>query len=125
MNFGKWIVVAYVFFGVFIGTLVTVCVKQDVNLVSKNYYNDELGYADQITRINNARALVNNLNVVKGEMKLFCPSDPKSDKVFTLSLNTDNSQSFEINDAKSGMYKARLLWTMGGKEYFVEEIINI
>lgn len=142
MNFGKWIVVAYVLFGAFIGTLVTVCVKQDVNLVSKSYYKDELGYQDQIIRINNTLALskkptiVNtgksvevafdsDLTINKGELKLFCPSDPDMDKAFTLSLSSDNMQSFDVNSVKSGMYKARLLWTMNGKEYFVEKVIYL
>lgn len=142
MNFGKWIVVAFVLFAGFIGTLVTICVKQDISLVSKSYYKDELGYQDQISRISNARALdkkptiINTGKVVevtfdadfsveKGEMKLFCPSDPASDRVFTLSLTEDNTQAFDLNEVKPGMYKAKLLWTMEGKEYFVEEIIYI
>ena len=47
MNFGKWIVVAFVFFSLFIGTLVTVCVRQDISLVSTDYYKEELIYQDQ------------------------------------------------------------------------------
>lgn len=142
MNFGNWIVVAFVVFAAFIGTLVTVCVKQDINLVSKNYYKDELDYQDQITRINNAARLpVNpivgkigsalrisfesNLSVAKGELKLFCPSDPEMDRAFALSLDSGNSQSFDVSAAKPGMYKAKLLWTMDGKEYFVEEVIYL
>jgi hypothetical protein len=142
MNFGKWIVVAFILFAFFIGTLVTVCVKQDINLVSRNYYNDELGYQDQIVRINNAEGLVqkpviskvgdalqvafaSNVTITKGEIKLFCPSDPEMDKTFTLSLDPGNSQTFDISTNKPGMYKAKLLWTMDGKEYFVEKIIYL
>lgn len=142
MNFGKWIVVAFVLFAVFIGTLVTVCFKQDISLVSKNYYKDELGYQDQIVRINNANRLAKkptivkggnslqvtfdtNLTVDNGELKLFCPSDPEMDKAFALSLDSGNGQSFDISSVKSGMYKAKLLWRMDGKEYFVEEVIYL
>jgi hypothetical protein len=142
MNFGKWIIVAYILFGVFIGTLVTVCVKQDISLVSKSYYKDELGYQDQIVRISNANNLINkpqieisteglrvafgtDVTIAKGELKLFCPSDPGMDRSFPLSLNPQNVQSFTISDTKPGMYKARLLWTMNGKEYFLEKIINL
>jgi hypothetical protein len=142
MNFGKWIVVAFVLFAMFIGTLVTICVKQDISLVSKSYYKDELGYQDQITRIGNTRMLTDkpkitnsgssvevtfepHLAINKGELKLFCPSNPEMDKAFALSLNSDNSQSFDVNSLKPGMYKAKLLWTMGEKEYFLEQIIYI
>lgn len=57
MNWGKWIIVAFVLFAAFIGTLVTVCVKQDVSLVSRTYYQDELVFDQQIARIQNVSAL--------------------------------------------------------------------
>ena len=141
MNFGNWIVVAFVLFTLFIGTLVGICVKQDISLVSKNYYKDELGYQQQIVRINNAKTLSRKPAIVKdgsvlhvtfndglaadkGELKLFCPSDPAMDRSFLLSPES-GSQSFDIASSKSGMYKAKLQWTMGGKEYFIEEIIYL
>lgn len=142
MNFGNWIVVAFIFFAIFIGTLVTVCVRQDVNLVSKNYYNDELVYEHQIKRISNANALSvkpfirkNPGNIVeivfdpqsrieKGEVKFFCPSNPKADQVFEFKTSINNQQ-VDISHFEKGMYKARLLWTMNGKEYYYEEIIYI
>ena len=142
MNFGKWIVVAFVLFAMFIGTLVTVCVRQDISLVSPNYYNEELKYQDQITRINNTNQLSekpvitregNNLqvkfgpqiNLQKGELTLFCPSDPKMDRVFTLQPNSGSTQFVDLNSLRHGMYKAKLLWTMDDKEYFIEETIYI
>lgn len=142
MNFGKWIVVAFILFAVFIGTLVTVCVKQEVNLVSKDYYKEELAYQDQIERISNANHLANKpriskvdgklqvtfsdeLKIQKGELKIFCPSNPKMDKDYNISATDGNTQLFEVASLQPGMYKAKLLWTMEGKEYFVEEVIYI
>jgi len=58
MNIGKWIVVAFVLFAAFIGTLVVVCVRQDVSLVSRDYYRQELAYQNQIQRLNNTAALL-------------------------------------------------------------------
>lgn len=142
MNFGKWIVVAFVLFAAFIGTLVTVCVKQDISLVSKNYYKEELIYQDQIIRINNTKSLAkkptiakvgNALQVTfgttteiqKGELKLFCPSNPEMDKEFAIVPGDGSSLLFDINSSKPAMYKAKLLWTMAGKEYFIEEVIYL
>ena len=142
MNFGNWIVVAFVLFAVFIGVLVTVCVTQDVNLVSKDYYNDELAYQDQIERINNTTGLVkkpivtkidNNtvqiafdeqFNIEKGKVKFFCPSDPKMDQDFKLETS-NNTQLFNTSYFGKGMYKLKLLWVMDGKEFYFEQIINI
>lgn len=143
MNFGKWIVVSFILFAIFIGTLVTVCVRQDVNLVSKDYYKEELAYQDQIQRLNNAEKLQQKpvMKVIKnsvlevdfmqtekiqsGELKLFCPSNPKMDKNFKLNTAQDGSQLIELSGLQSGKYKAQLLWTMDGKEFYIEEIINI
>ncbi len=143
MNFGKWIVVSFILFAVFIGTLVTICVREDVNLVSKDYYKEELAYQDQILRLNNTEKLLqkpivkvieNNLlqvvfmqtqEIQSGELKLFCPSNPKMDKNFKLNTSKDGSQLIELRGLQSGMYKAKLLWTMDGEEFYIEEIINI
>jgi hypothetical protein len=142
MNFGKWIVVAFILFAIFIGTLVTVCMRQDINLVSKNYYNDELAYQNQIERISNANRLVikpritkvdgklqvsfsDGFKIQKGQLRLFCPSNPKLDTDFSISPTDGNTQLFEIASLHPGMYKAKLLWTMEGKEYFTEEVIYI
>ncbi len=141
MNFGHWIVVAFVFFAFFIGALVVVCVREDISLVSDDYYNDELVYQDQIERINNTKTLINKpeiskvgnnltvrfdqqFNIEKGEMKMFCPSNSKLDKDFVLSA-AGNIQQFDISTFEKGMYKAKLLWTMHGEEYYYEEIIYI
>jgi hypothetical protein len=142
MNFGNWIVVAFVFFALFIGTLVTVCVKQDISLVSKNYYSDELVYQDQITRINNTNALLSKpefnkreggsieisfdqqYKIEKGEVKFFCPSNPNADKNFAF-MTSNNTQQFDITSFPKGMYKARVYWSMDGKEYYFEEVIYI
>ena len=44
MNWGKSIVLSFILFAAFIGTLVTVCIRQDISLVSKDYYEEELQY---------------------------------------------------------------------------------
>jgi hypothetical protein len=42
MSWGKWIVVSFLLFAGFIATLVTICMKEDVGLVSSSYYDEEL-----------------------------------------------------------------------------------
>lgn len=140
MNFGKWIIVAFVVFAAFIGTLVTVCMREDISLVSKDYYKDELAYQDQITRINNTAELSRkptlkiveskflevtfnqNLPIEKATLKLFCPSNPAHDETFELSGN--NRQVVELTDIHKIMFKGKLLWKMDGKEFYTEEVIN-
>lgn len=141
MNFGKWIVVSFFLFALFIGTLVTLCIREDISLVSKDYYKEELDYQQQIKRLNNTAHLKQKpiitfidqvgLKVVweaknkieKGRLNLFCPSNAKLDKQFI--LQTTNEQVFEMATLKKGMYRVKLFWFMEGEEYYYEEEIFV
>jgi hypothetical protein len=140
MSIGKWIVVAFVFFAAFIGTLVAVCVRQDISLVSKSYYREELAYQDQVASMYNASLLEQKPRIdvqesklvvsfpqgdlpADGQLYLFCPSNAHADKRFA--LTKDTVQKFDITQLQTGMYKARLSWNAGEKSFFVEEIINL
>lgn len=142
MNWGKWIIVAFVLFAAFIATLVTVCMRQDVSLVSKDYYKEELAYQAQIGRVTNASQLAVKPLIQKaghfiavdfgllneidhGSLKLFRPSDAAMDQVFELKPSADGYQLFPVTDLEKGMYRARMQWTMHGKEYYVEQIVYL
>ena len=140
MNWGKWIIVSFVLFAAFIGILVVICVRQDISLVSKNYYQEELAYQQQIDRMNNTARLeekpviaftgqaleiqfsqFNNLE--GGEVKVFRPSDLRFDKQFILQTSTETTQRFDISSFPKGMYRVKMRWSMKGKEYYVEQVI--
>lgn len=142
MNFGKWIVVAFILFATFIATLVTVCVRQDISLVSKEYYKEELGYEQQLHRLNNTAALSDKpvikvtghtlqvefdqfSKIENGELKLFCPSNAKMDRTFSVTASGETTRSFDVNAMQKGMYRAKLFWKMNGKEFYQEEVIYI
>lgn len=142
MNFGKWIVVSFILFAAFIGTLVTICLRQDISLVSKNYYKEELAYQTQIERLNNTHQLAQKPTVKivapsilkvqfhqldeiqNGQLRLFCPSNSEMDRNFKLKLSNNGGEEIDLAGLESGMYKVKLLWTMQGKEFYLEEIIN-
>ncbi len=142
MNWGKWIIVSFVLFALFIGVLVGVCLREDISLVSKNYYQEELNYQQQIERMNNANELVNKPTIVvkgvfldvqfdqfnnleQGELKLFRPSDEHFDRKYVLSASPEGMQQFDISSLPKGMYHVRMLWTMKGKEYFIDNTITL
>lgn len=142
MNFGKWIFISFVLFAMFIGTLVVVCVRQDVSLVAPDYYKQELVFQNQIDRRNNANLLPvrptfeieqSKLTVVfsdfqkvaNAELKLFRPSDEKLDQTFNLQPVSGSQQSVDLSSVQRGMYKVSLSWAMDEKEYFVEETLYI
>lgn len=142
MNWGKWIIVSFILFAAFIGVLVTVCMREDISLVSKNYYQDELAYEKQIQRINNTYQLKEKPTVIidkhtlkirfnqfsnmeHGLIKLFRPSDSKFDKQFVLQSTNSNEQQFDLAALPKGMYRAKMQWSMKNKDYYFEKVINL
>jgi len=142
MSIGKWIIASFVLFAAFIATLVVVCVRQDISLVSKDYYQEELQYQEHISQENNTAALTEkptisvanhaievryaNMQAIEnGKLTLFCPSNEKMDRFFTLHNEQEIKISFATDGLQKGMYRARLQWTMNGKNYFHEEVIYI
>lgn len=131
MTWGKSIVLVFVGFAIFIGVLVTVCVKQQVNLVSKNYYQEELNYQQQIDELNNAARLESKpiitvvqkriliSGVQQGKLELLRPSDSRFDASFVL----DSVKTFDLSKYPSGRYNASLRWEMNGKKYLIQEAI--
>lgn len=139
MNFGKWIVVAFVLFAAFIATLVTVCVRQDISLVRPDYYQEELVHQRKMTLIQNTKTLEvlpiisvaeNSLTVSfsdfdkmdKGEIQLLRPSDVKLDRKFSLRAG-EKEQQFPLDAWSKGLYRVSMQWSMGGKEFYYERII--
>lgn len=143
MNWGKSIILAFVLFTIFIAVLVTVCIRQDVNLVSAEYYQEELAYSAQMVRMQNAYELlvkpvvkVVDANLLEiefasfpqmesGTLTLFRPSDSRFDKRFSLNPSNTSSAQFSITGLPSGMYRARMQWMMNGKEFFTEQVIYL
>jgi hypothetical protein len=143
MNWGKWIVVAFVLFASFIGTMITIMMKQDIGLVTKNYYAEDLAFQDQLERKQNTGQLELKPEVVieqnqllkvyfpsvsyveEGEIKLMRPSSEKLDQRFTLLPSADSVQVFNLNPLTPGPYRVKLSWKAEGKEFYLEKLIVI
>jgi hypothetical protein len=111
-----------------------------VPLVTKNYYEEELRFQDQITRVDNTERLAekpeiriseNKLvvsysrlpEVEHGKLKLFRPSDADLDQMFQVDTVTTTSTQFVIDHPIRGLYKAQFAWEQSGKEYFIEQVV--
>jgi len=142
MNWGKGIILSFVTFAVFVIALVVVCMRQNINLVSDDYYKDELRYQDQIDRMNNAASLTvkpvitvanDRLAVDFGaasifdsaSVKLFRPSDDSLDKKFRLDPANGGHQTFRLAGMRRGMYKLLLTWSSNGKEFYMEQTVEL
>ncbi|MFZ5972743.1 MAG: FixH family protein [Bacteroidota bacterium] len=140
MHFGKWIVVAFVLFAGFIATLVTVCIRADVNLVSKNYYQEELKHQNKIDKVQHTALLAavpaltasegkillqyaDFAKVDGGTLRVLRPSDPSLDHDFDLSDWNSETHVYELTNWSRGLYRITLEWTMNGTEYYLEKTV--
>jgi hypothetical protein len=140
MNWGRGIVISFVLFAVFIGVLTFICVRQDVALVSPDYYKQELAYQQRIDDMQNAddlkekpgiNVIANDLEIsfstftgVEGaQINLFRPSDSRLDRKFNFKVENGLTQRFDIGNLPRGKYEARMTWTMNGKQYYLEKTL--
>ncbi len=142
MNWGKSIIIAFILFAGFIISLVAVCIRQDVSLVSNSYYKDELQYQDQIDRINNAKLLADKpafgvegpslvirfsglLLLDSGSVEIFKPSDETQDAAYPLHRVPADVLRIDVSKFPSGFYKVRMKWASDRKEFFVEDTFQL
>ncbi len=143
MNWGTRIIIMYVGFVALIITLVIVSMRQQVDLVTPDYYAKELKYQTNIDKTKNYNELKSSLkcsiqsgNIVvdfpeehkleqiTGEVLIYKPSDAKSDKLIT--IETNNGQMLiPTSIFTKGMYKIKVDWQVNGKSYFSEQVINL
>lgn len=143
MNFGVKITVLYLSFVALILTLVFMCFGQKVELVSKDYYAQEIAFQDKINAVNNEKRLngsinhtVNGKEIIltidstllnsdfEGTVVFFRPSD--SSKDVTLKMNFNNyTQIINGSSLIHGAYKLQLTWVTNHTKYFKEDVIFI
>ncbi|GAB3986573.1 hypothetical protein GCM10028807_04290 [Spirosoma daeguense] len=137
MNWGKAIMLVFVLFMSFIGTLVYRMTRQHVDLVSDNYYQNEIDFQKHIDRVNNARhnssatmtyhsdqqqvvvALPSNLR--KGEITFYRPGDRSQDFRVAIPLNHPNRQVISTQSLAKGNWRIQFSWSDGQREYYQEE----
>ncbi len=143
MNWGKGIVVAFVLFAAFLAVMVTIMMRQDVDLVSKQYYRDDLRFQEHLVRKQNTEQLefkpvisVEGSEYLKvyfpsvsyvegGTLRLFRPSSEKLDQQFKLSASADSVQVFQLKTPEPGTYRIKMEWKMEGREYYLEQVIYL
>lgn len=143
MNFGVKITILYLSFVALILTLVFLSYGQKVELVSKDYYAQELKYQDKIDAINNTNALSSSIDHkidassillsinpelnkagLSGSINFFRPSDSSKDVKIKMNFVNDQ-QVISKSTLEHGTYKMQLSWTSNGKNYYKEEVIYI
>lgn len=144
MNWGWKIAIVMGIYMAGVLSVVWYAMSTDVNLVTEDYYQQELAYEEQILRLKNTESLAEKptfnfssdrkfvvlsfpvgLVPDSGKITLYRPSDFTQDRKFKLELDEANQQGFVAVSLLPGLWKAKLQWQEGGKSYFQEFVIVI
>ena len=144
ISWGYKIVILYLGFVFLILFMVFFASRQKVDLVAKDYYEQELAYQNKINHKNASNSLKNKLSWVieKGELTLafppecrgykiksnlyfFRPSDVILDKKMALVEDTSLVKKINLKSLERGLYKMQISWSANTKEYDDEGLINI
>jgi hypothetical protein len=139
-----WPIVLTIFFIVLIVFLVGFWIfasQLKYDLVTEDYYQEELKYQDQIDRIERARSLSSPIILseetgsllinypvemhsipLDGNIVLFRPSDAAQDRSVKIMLDAEGKQRINTAALESGLWRAKILWTMNEEEYYFEQI---
>ena len=144
LSWGKRIAMLYIGFVVLIAFMITMSMRQNIELVSADYYDRELVFQNKIDEMNNANALSEKVEYhitdndfviqfpsqfkdvkLNGEVLFFRPSDESKDFTTTLFLNQNGEHFVARKNLFKGMYKMQLSWKVNEIPYFVEETVVI
>ncbi|WP_162303533.1 FixH family protein [Hymenobacter sediminis] len=140
------VIAAFVLFAGFIGYLVQQAMRTSVELVSPDYYQQELAYQQRMETVARTAALPAPVEIehdaatrrltlqlpaamagqpVAGTIHLFRPSDQHLD--FSLPLQPSATLRQQVSTARmqAGYWRVRLDFTASGQAYFVERNITL
>jgi hypothetical protein len=140
-NWATGIVLAYTGFVALTIIMVVSTYKQNIDLITPDYYEQELKFQQRQAELTRSSHLKENLKVtlsgaeiaiqfpenstIKGEVQLFRPSDKKLDVRMPIKNNAGSAMYIGTAQLHKGMYKLQISWMMNDVAYFNEEIIVI
>jgi nitrogen fixation protein FixH len=144
MNWGNKLLLVFAIFGAGMSYLVYRCMHVPVSLVSKEYYQEEVAYqqvidsrgkADalsgkvQLTQDNQAISLALPADmkhrVITGNVVLYCPSNVRYDRSFTLHTDTATTRLLSKKALVPGNYIVKVSWQASGVSYYNEQPLAI
>ncbi len=138
MNWGTGIVWSFVLFCGYILFLVYQSVQLDFNLVSENYYQEELKYQERIIQKSNlyhsgSRISVSqtdsrqvqlvfpkNMRDANGTIYFYSPTEKSFDKKYVILLDEVGAQQINRTELVAGRYTLKIEWNSRDRAYYQE-----
>jgi nitrogen fixation protein FixH len=144
MSWGIKITILYTGFAALIMTMVGLTMREQIDLVTPDYYEQELHYQDRIDAIERTRLLEEQptwevgkkalrlhlpasagKQEIVGHVYFFRPSDSRLDQTIALPAAVSGIREIPLGKLKKGVYKMQISWKQGQTDYYTEGIIQI
>jgi len=144
MNWGQKLILVFVVFASGMSYLAYRCMKINTDLVTKEYYKDELRYQDVIDGTKMANSLSSKIQIeqqnemievqlptemknekVSGNIWFYCASDAKKDRHISLDVDANASQLISKKIFLRGTYTVKFTWNSNNKHYYSEQPFTI
>jgi hypothetical protein len=140
----NWGTGIFIFFVIFVGTLVFVLYQSrqvDNSLVIDNYYEEDLNYQAHYEKKQNTEDLPQKVSVeydeagkklilgfpsdsisnITGNVILYDPISKNADLKFPMDIGNSDSFDFSIKDLRSGRWIIKIDWKLGKKLFYQEQ----
>ncbi len=143
-NWGKGIAVVYILFVICTLSFVTFAFTQKVELVSNDYYAQEIDYQNRIEQTERANGLeehcdisyestTNKVIIVfpsmalpdDGSVHFYHPSTSSFDRIIPINKSMNNRFEFSTSGYPTGRWKVAITWTSDGVKYYHEKMISV
>lgn len=137
------IAIYFIVFAAFIATFITWAVRQNMDLVRKDYYSEEILFQKQLDTMNRTRTFAKEVAIryddamhaitiqlpaehvaTSGSVHLYRPSDAKLDCEIKLTPS-NGTQRIDTAKLQAGLWKVRVQWTANGEEFYFDQAVVI
>src|SRR5262249_39768795 len=134
----------FVVFSSAMAAWITFALRQTTELVSTDYYEEEVRFQNQLDRMNRTAAVRGEVAVLcdaaqaqvtlrlpadhvaqhpSGRIRFYRPSDARLDFEVPLALAEPGLQRIDVSARRGGQWKVRVQWKAGEQDYFFEQIV--
>lgn len=128
------------------GTFIAFCSRHPADLISQNYYEEEVRYQGHMDRLQhtqeraplasityNVAARVITVSLPPehsharpaGQIQLYRPSAMNLDRQLKLQPNDSGVQAIDAANLLPGLWKVRVSWTVEHRDYFIDQKVVI
>ncbi len=144
-TWGTGIFITIAVFVTFFISFIIFSLTEDVNLVTKDYFPDEIAYDVKIKKIENTNKLKDKIkftvsekvlkitfpeeikdpNKIKGSVLFYFIKSFRKDIKYKINLNTDKEQYFDLSNLPEGRYTVKIDWSYNNKDFFQEKTFEL